>query len=238
MLWNILTSVATLISMVAFILTALYARKELKALEKDRYLAVTNDLFVIWQSEEFMTAQLWVLHRLEEATWQDFVKNHRGDTGERAFHRVGSFYDRVGTLVRLGLVDDREILSTVGGYAIAVWQKMAPLVEEARRIENSALFDDFERLLPSCYECYVPALGKNAQVHPFSLSQPVERIAPAALKARIDTGEPLTVLDARQPDQFARDRRTLPNAVVIPPDQIAQRYAELPPEREVVVYCA
>jgi hypothetical protein len=30
------------------------------------------------------------------------------------------------------------------------------LVLEARLIENSTLFQDFERMLPRCYECYMP----------------------------------------------------------------------------------
>jgi hypothetical protein len=179
MIWTIITAIATVFSMLAYILTALYIRAELKHLEKDRYLAVTNQLFTIWQSEEFMTAQLWLLHQLEETTWADFVRKHRGDVGEAAFHRIGSFYDRIGTLTRLEMIDEKEILSTVGAYAIAVWQKIEPLVKEARSLENSVLFDDFEKLLPACYECYVPALHGNPalqlQVRPFSLEQ---RIVP------------------------------------------------------------
>jgi hypothetical protein len=48
------------------------------------------------------------------------------------------------------------VLDTVAGLAIAVWQKIGPLVLEARLIENSTLFQDYERMLPRCYECYVP----------------------------------------------------------------------------------
>ncbi len=172
MTWNVITAIATVISTAAYILTAVYIRAELKALDKERYLAVTSELFSLWQSKDFMEAQLWLLHKMDETTWESFVQAHRGDYGECSFHRVGSFYDRVGTLVRMGLIDDKEILSTIGAYAIAVWQKMEPLVQEARRVENSVLFDDFEMLLPSCYECYVPSLGENADVRPFSLSQP------------------------------------------------------------------
>ena len=98
MIWTILTCLATIISMVAYIITALYIRAELNGLEKDRYLTVTSQLFTTWQSREFMEAQLWLLHRLQETTWEGFVAAHRADTGEMAFHQVGAFYDRVGTL--------------------------------------------------------------------------------------------------------------------------------------------
>jgi hypothetical protein len=236
--WDAITAIATVVSMVAFVATAVYVRAELKQLEKDRYLAITNELFSVWQSKEFMESQLWLLHRLEETTWEAFVQAHRADTGEAAFHRVGSFYDRVGTLVRMGFVDENEILSTMGGYAIAVWQKVGPLVQEARKIENSVLFDDFERLLPACHECYVPSLGKDSQVHPFSLVQEPDRITPPELNGRLGKGEALTLLDVRQTAQIEKEPRTLPNAVKIPAAEVANRLADLPKDREVIVYCA
>jgi hypothetical protein len=236
--WNALTSIASLISMVAFVLTALYVRAELKGMEKDRYVEVTSQLFNIWQSKEFMEAQLWLLHRLEETTWQGFVMNHRGDVGESAFHRVGGFYDRVGTLTRLGIVNDREILSTIGAHAIAVWQKIEPLVRESRRIENSALFDDFERLLPACYECYVPALGAGARVNPFSMAQAEDRIEKKELKRLLDRHMPVALLDVRQDAHFVQHPQRLPGAIRMPPDDVAVRYHELPPDTEIIVYCA
>ena len=238
MIWNILTSVATLISTIAYIVTALYIRAQLQAVEKDRYIAVTSDLFALWQSKEFMEAQLWLLHKMQEQTWEDFVVAHRADMGETAFHRVGGFYDRVGTLTRLGLINDEEILVTIGGYAIAVWQKIAPLVYEARKIENSSLFENFEKLLPACYECYVPSLGGKTHVRPFEISETVNKVTPAAVSKRLQKKEPLTLLDVRQASNFAADRRTLPGAVVIPPDDVANRFGDLPNDREVVVYCA
>jgi hypothetical protein len=236
--WDAITAVASVISTVAFVATAIYVRGELKAAEKDRFVAITSQLFETWQSRDFMESQLWLLHRLEENTWEAFVKAHRADYGEAAFHRVGSFYDRVGTLTRLGLVNEEEILSTIGAYAIAVWHKIEPLVREARRLENSVLFDDFERILPACHDCYVPALGRGGDVHPFSLVQPRDRISRETVRQRLDGGEPMTLLDVRQPAQREREPRALPGAVWIPPDAIEARSAELPREREVIVYCS
>src|SRR5579862_8903304 len=106
LIWTVLTVVATFVSTAAYIITAFYIRAELKGLEKDRYLNVTGELFTIWQSKEFMEAQLWLLHKMEENTWESFIGAHRGDNGEVAFHQVGSFYDRVGTLVSLKLINE------------------------------------------------------------------------------------------------------------------------------------
>src|SRR5262249_31521009 len=132
-----------------------------------------------------------------------------------------------------------QILSTIGAYAIAVWQKIEPLVREARQIENSVLFDDFERLLPACYECYVPALGKNAKVTPFSIEQPDdERISREELKRELKSGEKVTLLDVRNAHQFEQDPKMLPHAVHITLDELPEHYQELPRDREVVTYCA
>ena len=65
MSWDAVTAIASTVSMVAFVLTAVYLRDQLKGQQKDRFLAVTNDLFTTWQSREFMEAQLWLIHTLE-----------------------------------------------------------------------------------------------------------------------------------------------------------------------------
>jgi hypothetical protein len=236
--WNALTAIASFISMLAIVASAIFVAGQLKQAEKNRYLQVTSELYSTWQSREFMDAQLWLMHRLNETTWEAFIDAHRAEYGEQAFHRVGSFYDRVGTLVRMGLIDEREIISTIGAYAIAVWRKIEPLVREARQLENSVLFDDFEKLLPSCYECYVPNLQVSQAVTPFSLPLEPPRTSIQALKKRLDRGDPVTILDVRQQNAFEADPRRLPGAVVMRPDDVAQRWSELPPERDVVAYCA
>lgn len=237
-IWTIITGVAAVVSSLVYIITALFVRAQLKAIEKDRFLNVTSELFSIWQDPEFMRSQMWLLYTLEEKTWEEFIAKHRADEGEIHFHRVGSFYDRIGTLVRLRLINEEEILSTVGGYAIAVWQKIEPFVKEARRIENSVLFDDFEAMLPACYECYVPALGENAYVKPFSVDQAPPLISVGTLKKKLASDHPPILLDVRTAHHVEADPRKLPGAIVIPPGEVGDRIAELPPEREIAVYCA
>lgn len=238
--WNAIAAIASIISTVAIVVTAIYVREELKALDKDRYLAVTSQMFAIWETREFMDGQLWLLHGLRETTWADFVRVHRGDRGEAAFHRVGSFYERLGTLVRLELVNRDEILPTIGAYAIAVWQKIQPLVQEARLQEHSTLFQDFERLLPSCYECYVPSLGGAGNVRPFEVATPTEapRMPVSELKRRLGVAGAITILDVRAAAQVAAEPRAIPEAVLMPAAEVEARLGELPAGEDVVAYCA
>jgi hypothetical protein len=47
-------------------------------------------------------------------------------------------------------------LRSIGGYAIAVWEKISPLVEQARRQEISELFANYEWLVAAAYRSYKP----------------------------------------------------------------------------------
>ena len=217
MTWIILGTVATIISTIAYIITALYIRAELKGLEKDRYLDGYEPAFHdvaeygIYAGATMAAAQIAGNHL------GHFTAAHRADMGELAFHRVGSFYDRVGTLIKMELVNEQEILATMGGYAIAVWQKIGPLVQEARQIENSVLFQNYERMLPACHECYVPALKMNADakrerkrpVNMFMAKPPV-RIGLSELRRKLERREPVTLLDVRQAKQVAPENRRCP----------------------------
>ncbi len=55
------------------------------------------------------------------------------------------------------------------------------------------------------------------------------------LKAKRDAGEPLVLLDVREPDEVAFV--SLPGAVHIPMGEIPGRLHELDPDKAIVVYC-
>jgi adenylyltransferase/sulfurtransferase len=64
---------------------------------------------------------------------------------------------------------------------------------------------------------------------------PVEGIEPDELAARIDSGEPITIVDVREPHERAIQR--FPNAIVIPIGQLARRQKELNPDVDTVFIC-
>ncbi len=70
---------------------------------------------------------------------------------------MGSFYNHIGTLThdRL-LTTPHSLLRSIGGYAIAVWVKIEPLVRQARKQEISALFSNYEWLVAAAYRTYKP----------------------------------------------------------------------------------
>lgn len=156
--WTMVGALATAIYGVAFVASILLVFHQLRQQSKESFVSGTATTFAIWEEDDFQRAQQWILYELKEQTWEEFVTAHRGQYGERTFIRVGGFYNRIGYLVTYNLLgnNDRILLDTVAGLSIAVWQKIGPLVLEARLVENSTMFQDYERMLPRCYECYVP----------------------------------------------------------------------------------
>jgi len=175
--WQVAAAIATVLSTVAFAASAIVVVLQLRQASRERYFSVTAHLFEIWQSPEFQHDQLFLLHKLPRSTWEDFCALGRGERAERAIHRVGGYYDRVGNLVRHNLIRKDDILPTIGGYAVAVWYRIEPLVKELRLRENAVLFQNYESLLPECQECYVPGIG-----HPIT-------VADAASPGEVMTGE-------------------------------------------------
>lgn len=157
--WQVAAAIATVVSTLAIIASAVVVMLQLRQAARERYFSITAHLFEIWQSADFQHDQLFLLHMLSCATWDEFCRLGRGERAEVAIHRVGGYYDRVGNLVRHDLIDKQDILPTIGGYAVAVWHRIEPLVKEMRLRENALLFENYESLLPECHECYVPGIA-------------------------------------------------------------------------------
>ena len=63
----------------------------------------------------------------------------------------------------------------------------------------------------------------------------IGEIAPAALKVLLDSPQPPLVLDVRE--NWERQAARLPGTVDIPMQEVPQRLAELPRDRQIVVMC-
>jgi membrane protein DedA with SNARE-associated domain/rhodanese-related sulfurtransferase len=87
----------------------------------------------------------------------------------------------------------------------------------------------------------VAAIGnvvwKYVQRERFIRSLRVSRITVDDLKAGIDRGERPFIVDLRHMLEFVVDPRTVPTAVRISPDELPARNAEIPRDRDVVLYC-
>jgi membrane protein DedA with SNARE-associated domain/rhodanese-related sulfurtransferase len=80
-------------------------------------------------------------------------------------------------------------------------------------------------------------IWKYVQRQKFIRSLRISRMSVQELKAAIDRGERPFVVDLRHKLEFLVNPRTVSTAVRIAPDELPLRRAELPVDREVVLYC-
>jgi len=64
------------------------------------------------------------------------------------------------------------------------------------------------------------------------------RLDPEELKALLDAGEPVYIVDLRHPLELVPDPFTLPGAFHFSPDSLAERHHEIPRDRDVVLFCS
>lgn len=63
------------------------------------------------------------------------------------------------------------------------------------------------------------------------------RLEPEELKAQLDAGEQVYIVDLRHPLELLAEPFTLPSAMHFSPDALAARHGEIPRDRDVVLFC-
>ena len=63
------------------------------------------------------------------------------------------------------------------------------------------------------------------------------RITAEELKALLDSGEEIQIVDLRHSIEFEAEPSTLPGALRMDPKELEQRQAEIPRDRDIVLYC-
>lgn len=63
------------------------------------------------------------------------------------------------------------------------------------------------------------------------------RLDPHELKGMLDREQPVYIVDLRHPLDYLPDPRTLPGAVLMSPDTLVEHCAEIPRDRDVVLFC-
>ena len=63
------------------------------------------------------------------------------------------------------------------------------------------------------------------------------RLAPDQLQARLESGDPIRVVDLRAAIEYDVTRQTVPGAIRMDPEELDDRHAEIPRDCDVVLYC-
>jgi membrane protein DedA with SNARE-associated domain len=64
-----------------------------------------------------------------------------------------------------------------------------------------------------------------------------DRISPDELKHKLESGEPIVIVDLRHPLDVLSDPRTLPGALQISPEDLESRHSEITRDGEIVLFC-
>jgi len=78
---------------------------------------------------------------------------------------------------------------------------------------------------------------KYAQRRRFLRDLKVARISPQELRSRLAEGEEVLIVDLRGALDFASDPRTIPGALRVSAEELAERHETIPHDREIVLYC-
>jgi hypothetical protein len=79
---------------------------------------------------------------------------------------------------------------------------------------------------------------KYAQRRTFLRSLRVARITPEQLKAELDSGADVVIVDLRHAIEDEAEPRTLPGAIRLPAEKLEERSEELPHRKSLVLYCS
>lgn len=63
------------------------------------------------------------------------------------------------------------------------------------------------------------------------------RLTPEALRLRLDSGEPFSIVDLRTTIAYEVTRQTLPGAIRMDPEELEARHGEIPRDCDIVLYC-
>ena len=78
-------------------------------------------------------------------------------------------------------------------------------------------------------------VGRGNEAAAAETSAPMAEITATELKAKLDRGDDFTLVDVREPHEFAIGR--IPGSKLIPLGQIEERAGELDPNQEIVLHC-
>ena len=138
-----------------------------------------------------------------------------------------------------GMARDQFLL--LNGLGSLLWALVFALVGyiPARKLPIDVLLEEaagwFLVLLVVALAANV--IWKYVQRQRFIRSLRVSRMTVDELKAAIDRGERPFVVDLRHKLEFLVNPRTVSTAIRISPDELSLRHAEIPRDREVVLYC-
>jgi membrane protein DedA with SNARE-associated domain len=131
------------------------------------------------------------------------------------------FFDIIGSILWAGLF--------IGaGYLFS--NQIERVAEQSSRLGGWLV-----ALLAAALAAYIAA--KFVQRQMFLRRLRVARIRPEELKAKLDAGENVVIVDLRHSVDFEAEPTTIPGALLMSPEEVENRHTEIPRDRDIILYC-
>ena len=132
-------SISAIVAGAGVLVGVAFTYLEIRNLARTRQTDLVLRLYSAFGSEELQRAGLTAVH-IEYEDFKDFVEKYGPPNSDRpvplAISKGSIFFEGVGILLQRKLIDV-DMVSSVFGYSIRVlWEKIKPLIEEAREVFN------------------------------------------------------------------------------------------------------
>jgi hypothetical protein len=120
-------------------------------------------LYSTWDSLEFQRS----VHHVYWADFHGYDSAMATTGGERqVWSYVFLFYDQVGALLRRGLIEFDLVDDLLGNSTRQLWEKVGPMIREARERYDPRLYEHFEFLYDEMTRRTGPARQSNTRAAP------------------------------------------------------------------------
>ena len=149
--WGIVASFGTFVVIAA---TAVAALAQLRHMRSSNQIAAVTEMRETLESEEFTQARRFVVEQLPKLLRDPAERKKLGaqvlPPELDAVRGVANFFETLGVLVKLGIVDEALVCDLWDGVVFKTWKHLEPVIVIRRKVSDRGLWTNFEYLAVIC----------------------------------------------------------------------------------------
>jgi hypothetical protein len=157
--WMLLATVG---SMLAFWVTALFILYQIRHMAVTRNVEVTMRMFEWAESNRMREAMRWVNNAFDYAAFRNQPDAERSDFPGLLI----AFFEQAGIMIEKRFVNEDVVLDNLGLDALRVWARLKPLVEQTRQDLDDARFGEHFEFLCRRARAYETRLRQDKRKNP------------------------------------------------------------------------
>jgi hypothetical protein len=162
--WDAISAIGVVGQFVVVAVAALAAFQQLRHLRKQRQYDAVQNMLTQYESDAVSSSRLYVYDDLaghmQDAEYRERIRSGRIAPTTHPEFRVGRFFNKLGTLISVGVIDGEIALSQFAQAAPRIWECLLPVIA-LRRSRFPSFWLGFESFVVLCrsvdYEAYRPA---------------------------------------------------------------------------------